>query len=249
MDTRNSLGCACLILLSSSVISGQESGPADAPARRIEVTAAVRMELAAWLRRGTSQKVEVTFAPELKLLLPFHLKLTALGRVRADLFDALEPGKPSQLELSRATRTVMVGDRVELELREFRLQRTLGPALVTLGKQQVVWGRADGLKVLDIVNTQDFREFILDDFGESRIPLWMANIEWTVRDLDVQLLWVPDRSAHRLPPPNAPFAFTAPSVRPGPPPPFVHARVEIDRPNRALADADAGVRVARAWKG
>jgi hypothetical protein len=184
-----------------------------------------------------------------KLPLPFALKLTASGRVRADVFDTLEPGNPPQRELAKGTRTLSIGDRIELELRELHVQRTFRQGLLTLGKQQVVWGRSDGLKVLDVVNPQNFREFILDDFARSRIPLWMANVESPLGDFVVQVLWVPDQSAHRLAPAGAPFAFTAPSLRPGPPPPFVPATTAVDRPNRLLADADVGIRVARLWKG
>jgi len=53
---------------------------------------------------------------------------------------------------------------LEAELREFYLETDWGKSYFTFGKQQVVWGKADGLKVLDVVNPQSFREFILEDF-------------------------------------------------------------------------------------
>ncbi len=43
-----------------------------------------------------------------------------------------------------------------------------------LGKQQVVWGTADGIKLLDIINPTDFRHLNQDPFEDSRIPVWMA---------------------------------------------------------------------------
>ena len=69
------------------------------------------------------------------------------------------------------------GDRVDVELRELFVQGKIGPAWLRAGKQQVVWGQADGLKVLDVVDPQDFREFILPTFEDSRIPLWTLNTE------------------------------------------------------------------------
>lgn len=64
-----------------------------------------------------------------------------------------------------------------------------------LGKQQVVWGQADGLKVLDVINPQDFREFNLDDFQSSRIATWMSNMEWALNDDSViQLLIISDQT-------------------------------------------------------
>lgn len=46
-----------------------------------------------------------------------------------------------------------------------------------LGKQQVVWGTADGIKLLDIINPTDFREVNQNVMEDSRIPIWMVNAE------------------------------------------------------------------------
>ena len=62
---------------------------------------------------------------------------------------------------------------------------------VRLGKQQVVWGEATGLRITDVVNPQDFREFILDDFTDSRIPLWMAKFTYYVGNFSLTGLWIP----------------------------------------------------------
>ncbi len=47
-----------------------------------------------------------------------------------------------------------------------------------LGQQQIVWGETDGLRLLDIINPLDQREFILDDFLDSRIGLWAARLNY-----------------------------------------------------------------------
>jgi hypothetical protein len=46
-----------------------------------------------------------------------------------------------------------------------------------VGKQQVVWGTADGIKLLDIINPTDFRELNQNAMEDSRIPIWMVNAE------------------------------------------------------------------------
>ncbi len=46
-----------------------------------------------------------------------------------------------------------------------------------LGKQQVVWGTADGMKLLDIINPTDYRELNQNTSEDSRIPVWMINAE------------------------------------------------------------------------
>lgn len=62
-------------------------------------------------------------------------------------------------------------------LREFYFDTTLGDIDFRLGKQQVVWGTADGIKLLDIINPTDFREFNQNTTEDARIPVWMINGE------------------------------------------------------------------------
>jgi hypothetical protein len=61
-----------------------------------------------------------------------------------------------------------------------------------LGKQQVVWGKADGVKFLDIINPTDFRHWGQDSMSDSRIPIWMVTGEYAIGDTDsVQVVYVP----------------------------------------------------------
>ncbi len=60
-----------------------------------------------------------------------------------------------------------------------------------LGKQQVVWGKADGVKFLDVINPTDFRHWGQDSMDESRIPLWMINGEYAISDnSSLQVIYV-----------------------------------------------------------
>lgn len=62
-------------------------------------------------------------------------------------------------------------------LREFYFDTSAGGWDFRLGKQQVVWGTADGIKLLDIINPTDFRELNQNVSEDSRIPVWMINAE------------------------------------------------------------------------
>ncbi len=58
-----------------------------------------------------------------------------------------------------------------------------------IGKQQVVWGTADGIKLLDIVNPTDYRFLNQSTFEDSRIPVWMAVGEYNpTPDVNLQAL-------------------------------------------------------------
>ncbi len=65
-----------------------------------------------------------------------------------------------------------------------------------VGRQQVVWGRTDLFRVLDVVNPIDFgRQNIYAEFEDSRIPQGMINAEYRLgpvaffEDLNFQLLY------------------------------------------------------------
>jgi hypothetical protein len=77
-----------------------------------------------------------------------------------------------------------------------------------LGKQQVVWGQADGVAILDRVNPFDLTEYWLPDAADIRIPLWMANINYSPKlNSNIQLLIIPDFEQSTAAPPGAPFTF------------------------------------------
>lgn len=93
-------------------------------------------------------------------------------------------------------------------LRDCYLDYTNGPWFLRLGKQQVAWGQADGITILDRVNPVDLREFWLPDMQDIRIPLWMANINYSPKlNSNLQLLFVPDWEQSEAAYLGAPFVF------------------------------------------
>jgi hypothetical protein len=62
-------------------------------------------------------------------------------------------------------------------LRELYMDTTAGDWDLRVGKQQVVWGTADGIKLLDMINPTDWSEFNQNTMADARIPVWMINAE------------------------------------------------------------------------
>lgn len=195
------------------------------------------------------QSGELRFQTELDVRLWENTELRTITRFRADAFDKLEAGVPTQAAIAPMTRRAIIGDRSDFELREFYVETDLGRNHLILGKQQIVWGQADGLKVLDVVNPQDFREFILEDFGDSRIPLWSVNAEIPIEHVTVQLIWLPDQSYHKLPEPGSAYSFSAPGFAITSPPGVDLVVQDAQRPQRVIADSDFGIRVSTLWGG
>jgi hypothetical protein len=187
-------------LLAAATGAAAEPPPEEAEGERFwNLGATLEVEYAPNTQDFSTQKAEILFEPRLEASLPGELSLTALARLYSEVAGNLEPGSQNLTSYAAATVPLALGDRTELSLREFFLDRTLGPAFVRVGKQQIVWGEADGLKVLDLVDPQSFMEFILDDFDDSRIPLWSLDVEVPVRSSLFQLVWVPDPTFHRVP--------------------------------------------------
>ena len=93
-------------------------------------------------------------------------------------------------------------------LRECYLDYIKNGWFLRLGKQQVAWGQADGITILDRVNPVDLSEYWLPDMQDLRIPLWMANINYSPKiNSNLQLLIIPDFEQSTSAPPGAPFTF------------------------------------------
>jgi len=215
----------------------------------LETSITIEEEWIIETKEGHTQKLETLIHPEMELKLPFGFDLTSIVRFRLDAVDNLEHGDSSQSEISPASRRGIIGDRIEFELREFYFEKYINNIYLKVGKQQIVWGNSDGLKVLDIVNPQDFREFIYDEWDDSRIPLWTVNVEIPLKNWLMQLIWIPDKTYHKIPEPNSTFSFTSPMIVSKPPPGVKLNINSIQRPKRFFSDSDMGIRFSRFWSG
>jgi len=67
-------------------------------------------------------------------------------------------------------------------LREAYIDTEMNDWSIRAGKQQVVWGTADGMKLLDAINPTDYGEMAQNQMEDSRLPVWMVNAEKTLED-------------------------------------------------------------------
>jgi len=84
-------------------------------------------------------------------------------------------------------------NKVENEFRELYVDLRKGPLFLRLGKQQIVWGESDGLRLADIINPLDLRaHYLLESWEDIRIGLPAIRSIYTVNPkLDLELVWVP----------------------------------------------------------
>lgn len=150
-------------------------------------------------------RVDVEFSEQTRIVLE--------GRLRIDFADRLEPGEVNVDTYSKLSRPAILNDLGTAEIRDAYLERKLTNGILRIGKQQIVWGKLDGVKVLDILNPQDLREFIIEDFGESRIGLWSVYVDASLAGWRTELAIIPDNTGHAIPATGAWFELTAPRFR------------------------------------
>ncbi len=212
------------------------------------------------------QKVQNRLQLDLDADLAGSLRLRAIGRL---LYDPrrLLVGPDPDYEQEPIDRWQVAGTRsTEAELRELYLdwRGRLGPVRldVRAGKQQVVWGQAFGLRILDVVNALDYREFILDDFVDARIPSLALRVEGFWRGWSFEAFALPDFEPDRLADPSSEFALDPelpgflPAFREIPasplvPEPFPFVVLEDEDVPRdwRFSNTGWGLRVGRYWKG
>ena len=143
--------------------------------------------------------------------------------------------------------------KVWFDPRQVLLDGKIKKVDLKLGLQQVVWGQADGLRVLDVINPLDYREFILEDFIDSRRPLWTARADVPLGHGSLQLIWIPYFAPGRLPGPDNEFglgqSFGLGLIRSAAGnenlPPFFTRVGPTQRPAYQLKSSQAGARYSR----
>ena len=91
-------------------------------------------------------------------------------------------------------------DSVDFQLREIYLDLYFNSIDLRIGKQQVVWGKADGVFITDIVSPLNLTEFLLPDFDEIRVGVYAAKFDYYFGNSTVEAIWKPVYAGNELPP-------------------------------------------------
>ncbi|HHS14234.1 MAG TPA: hypothetical protein ENN03_10780 [bacterium] len=68
-----------------------------------------------------------------------------------------------------------------------------------VGKQQIIWGKADGVFITDIVSPKDLSEFLLPDFEEIRMGVTAVKADYYSGNHSLELVWLPFFTPTRMP--------------------------------------------------
>ncbi len=90
-------------------------------------------------------------------------------------------------------------DSVDFKMREIYLDLYFDNFDIRVGKQQIVWGKADGVFITDIVSPLDLTEFLLPDFDEIRIGVYAAKIDYYFGSSTIEAIWKPVYAGNEFP--------------------------------------------------
>ncbi|TPW11355.1 MAG: hypothetical protein FD130_1997, partial [Halothiobacillaceae bacterium] len=113
-----------------------------------------------------------------------------------------------------------------------------------VGKQYIVWGVLEGVRVVDEVNPIDFRELIMPDLLDYRIPLWSLKMDYTGESADYQFIWIPDLRFNKPAPRGSEWEMLQDVC--------IGQAVTIlcvnDRPQSwTLQDSEVGIKIDKTW--
>lgn len=193
--------------------------------------------------QGHGQKFEFVFEPEWNVEVSDNLSMIIIARAQWDGANQLGSRSNRQDNYSTVNGAFVSDTNADIAIREWYFDTEYFGAFWRLGKQQVVWGQADGLKVLDVINPQNFREFILDDFQRSRIPLWMLNVEIPISDeSSFQVIWIPDTTYNEFAQNGSRYEITSQLFVPQLPADINLLGFNQQKPSSVFTDSDLGLR-------
>jgi len=88
---------------------------------------------------------------------------------------------------------------LEMGLRQVYLDIFFNSMDIRVGKQQIIWGKADGVFITDVISPKNLREFLLPDFDEIRMGVTAVKIDYYMGNNTLELVFVPVFTPTKLP--------------------------------------------------
>jgi hypothetical protein len=94
-------------------------------------------------------------------------------------------------------------DSLDFRLREIYLDLYFKSVDIRIGKQQIVWGKADGVFITDIVSPLNLTDFLMPNFDEIRIGVYAAKVDYYFGNSTIEAIWKPIMASNVFPGPGS----------------------------------------------
>jgi hypothetical protein len=115
--------------------------------------------------------------------------LSSRSRFRAELKGT--KGKSSFFSSLNANHNYLLPDRTFIELREAYLDYAGSGWDMRAGRQIIIWGVSDGIRITDIIAPMDFTEFLAREYDDIRMPVEAVKLRIFRNNMKVELVFVP----------------------------------------------------------
>jgi len=115
--------------------------------------------------------------------------MSSRSRLRTEL--DITKGKSYMFASLNSVHNSLVENQTKIELREAFFQYTSSNWDFKAGKQIVIWGNADGLRITDIISPMDYSEFLARDYDDIRIPVNAFRMKYIQPNYNLELIFVP----------------------------------------------------------
>ncbi|MCG8697661.1 MAG: hypothetical protein MI922_06365 [Bacteroidales bacterium] len=95
----------------------------------------------------------------------------------------------------------------KIQFREAYLEYTGKKWGIKAGRQIITWGKADGLKITDVISPMDLTEFLAQDYDDIRMPVNGLVLSRFSKNWELDLVCVPVFESYILPGANNPWGF------------------------------------------
>ena len=96
-----------------------------------------------------------------------------------------------------------LNENLDISLRQAYMDIYFDNFDLRIGKQQIIWGKADGAFITDIISPRDLSEFILPDFEEIRIGTNAVKFDYYLGNSTLEAVWMPTFVSTILPKNNS----------------------------------------------
>ncbi len=123
--------------------------------------------------------------------------MSSRSRLRAEL--EVNKGKSYLFASLNSQYNSLLPEQTGIELREAFLQYTSDHWDLKAGRQIVIWGVSDGMRVTDIVSPMDMTEFLAREYDDIRIPVNALKLKYFNSKLSAEAIIIPISSYYIIP--------------------------------------------------
>ena len=123
--------------------------------------------------------------------------MSSRSRLRTE-FD-VNKGKSYLFASVNSVYNSVIAEETKIELREAFFKYSAKNWELKAGRQIVIWGVSDGLRITDIISPMDMTEFLARDYDDIRIPVTAFKYKYIKDFFSAELIFVPVPSFYILP--------------------------------------------------